>query len=371
MNIDDQINAYFDNTLSAEQESELFLKLAYNKDLRLDFSANMKINSAINDFKLNSAPPSELTLNIFSSAGYSMPALNVPKASLFPKSIFNYALVSIVSALVSVTLFSVFNKSIPIEYKHTYPQIKQLTAENNSIPISKIDTITQTKIKYCKNNESTKTNLTENPISDDKQDNSVDFQICKSNPISIKQNYDYNYRPSINTPSDINIDYQENKELSDISIELVSSINWNLPKETINPNEYSKFNNLSLALMYNLTSNFKIGLNIRQETFFNQYYETDAFHKYDVEMQPNLTSFGLISRYQLFDFNYLRLSPQLDLAFNKYGFIIRPGINVEYPITNQFSLVNTLDYSIFNYTRQSNWFNSKKLALSFGINYNF
>ena len=371
------IYKFLDNSLNSEQESELLIQLSYNEELRTDFKTILKINSSVSNFKNSIMPPSSLTLNIMKITEHTFPIASNFKSNTKINSSIKYSSISVLSAFIGILCFSYFQFNSILNNSLTMRNTMRNDLNNqkpqiiaNQAPIISNKVI---KLDNFKDFNKSKSLSIEHPKPDSTLITNLNYSKY---PTILTHIIDYNYSYLANNNTLDNkflpISSDTANTISNFSIEFNNSLNWNLPKETISPSQYSKFNNIQFAIYYDLTTYFKIGADIRQETFYNQYTESDQFgKKYNVQMQPNITSYDLSLRYNLIEFLTVSVSPQFNFGYNSYGYVIRPGINFQKFLFENISFVTTGEYSIFEFKRQNNWFNSKKLSLVFGINYHF
>ncbi len=158
-----------------------------------------------------------------------------------------------------------------------------------------------------------------------------------------------------------------------MSAEFKGSANWNQPKETIYPGEQSKFNNMNLALLYDVGSGFRLGAEVRQENFFLKYDGRDGRGEmFLYEQQPNFTSYGLLARYSLVEAGSFSSFIQAAGSFNSYGIIARPAFGLEYMLTGEFGITCQAEYSTMWFRHNSDKiFKSQKISLLYGVNYRF
>ncbi len=159
-------------------------------------------------------------------------------------------------------------------------------------------------------------------------------------------------------------------DLFGFSAELRGSQNWNSEKATLPPSDYAKFNNYSFALFYDLSEVFSVGLDVRQETFFNRFYGKDADGIMKTfETQPNYTSLGLALRYYAMPNANLKPFAQITLGGNSVGLASRAMAGLKYEPYRNIAFVIGLEYSNLAYWFDNNSFNSSKVGLNYGVQY--
>ncbi len=160
------------------------------------------------------------------------------------------------------------------------------------------------------------------------------------------------------------------QDLDGFTVELRGSQNWNSEKATINPADNALFNNYSLAVFYDLSEVFSIGYDLRQETFFNQFYgaDNDGVMK-TYETQPNYTSHGLALRYYILPSESFKPLAQLTFGGNSVGLTSRFMAGLKYEPYRDIAFIIGLEYSNLTYWFDNNSFNSSKLGLNYGVQF--
>lgn len=258
------------------------------------------------------------------------------------------------------------SKSITENKKNTVKNLRILEPVNENI-YKKDDLIS---LKPALQNEPEKQLENEDNYQDFKiLSSGINNNLVRNNNIQISRNNQINN--ILNTENNYNYNYNESKVLG-LEIEVRSSSSWNLPKETVYPSEISKLHNMSLALLYGISDEFMIGLEIRRETFYVKYFSINEFNeKYIYEQQPNLTSYGALLRYKFINNEKLKMFTQNNLSVNYYGIIFRGALGFEYNLFPELSILGMLDYSGLYYQHQNNSNTSDKVSFLYGVNFKF
>ncbi len=386
MNSNDDIYEFFDNALSPEQEASLLRRMAEDENLRAEFRTTLALQNSMGSFRNSAAPSLAIGSGIMAAAGYGTPIPpTVPKLPIW-KAVIPYSATVVTTAIVSFLIFfGLHNNNIQQPELSRKAEISNNNFQApssietaklvNKNDASKAVTPVKTIVKYiyvdAKTNANAQKNIELESQNSAEINNNIVAQLSNSeiNPNS-KIRFDKpNYVP-IKWKNLDELTYLSEELLSDFSIEYNNSLNWNFPKESISPKEYSKLNNMQFSLFYDITDNLKIGASVRQETFFSRYDESDNRGRiYEVEMQPNITSYGLSARYEVINLLGIHFSPQFSYSLSSYGEILRPGIILQYYLTDKIAFNTILEYSYFQYQRQNVQFDAKKASLNFGINY--
>jgi hypothetical protein len=377
----DRIYEYFDKNLKPEDESKLFENMGRDEALRDEFNTTLHINNAISEFRKNSAPPIELSSAIMSSLGYSA-AVSLSKPLW--KSIISYS--SAIGIAVGAALVIINNIYSDIQTKGGGASLSRASKtpapveiNSDSSPISDSNRHESEVGNYIKKNESIQNealnkNVAERFIENKKgyADENIECATLEESRLKLTQKIEIiPLEPNSLSRYELSETNNELKRfIKDFSVEYSYFLSWNLPKESIKPKQFSKFNNMQLSLFYDISDNFKIGANVRQETFFSKYSENDELGKsVKVEMQPNITSFGVSARLELAGLFGVEFAPQLSYNFSSYGQILRPGLVLQYSLNDCLTINSIFEYSYFQFTRQNTEYNAKKTSLSFGLNY--
>lgn len=371
-----KIYELFEGNLSENEKIEIFRMLSENKDLRDEFNYASKLNNSLNENKDNFIIPSGSKEAIFNNLGLSLAGTSTTSSILASK-----AFVGIVSSVLtfvlmtSIYLYSGFsNNNANITEEISYNQV------NKSIQLPNLksdylnENTTQIKTRQYDKPSIVKENLlkTKNEfITNNIIPNELDyFEISKSN-LALLENVYHNANENENNTYLNKINYNERKRnLTKFYVEFANSVNQNLPQETISPSEIQKFNNNNISIFYILNDRIDVGVDIRNENFF-QVYEDESF-KY--EQTPNFTTYSLSLRYNLYKnflINDLSFYGNGNIGFNEGGFVSRVGLGMFYELSNGFGFNSNIEYSNLLFQNSFNTFNSHKISINYGIRYNF
>ncbi len=155
-------------------------------------------------------------------------------------------------------------------------------------------------------------------------------------------------------------------------LEINSSSFWNLPKETIYPEEIAKLYNMNIFLYYKLSRQLSIGIGARQETFYVKYNTIDEYSRvYIYEQQPNLTNIELALRYHPFEMSLFDPYVQFNTGGSYYGYTLRAGIGSEIKVYENISFTLFFEYATLKYKHKELWNDASKVGINYGINYKF
>jgi hypothetical protein len=393
----DLIYLVIDGEANEIESSTLFAALNDNFELQSEFQAALKLNRASEAYVTDSAVPIGVTSKLFNQAGLTYVPMATTTAakvasgsvmSKFMKSTLSSIGFTVLGLILGAVIMYLLNDNwgIDDQNKNQYTinnrQI-QFTKSDNSYPemtsyseahvIPKVEKKSQKRIVNFE--ESAKEMpLLEQVVSEDKPEF---IAVITHSQISQNQEaFDLFTSTDFDSKNKLNSEIipLSNLDFNDLglSVEVKNASYWNLPKETIYPSEISKFHNMSVSLLYDLSENWKIGGEVRHETFYVKYLSTDALRQdFIFEQQPNLTSIELAVRY--LPFNDLIVKPLLQINFGggHYGYTYRGTVGAEIELYENLAFILNCNYASLSYYHQTKINNSNKIGLNYGINYKF
>jgi hypothetical protein len=377
------------------ESSTLFAALNDNIELQNEFQAALKLNRAAEAFVAEPAVPAGLTAKLFSQAGMTYVPIASPTAAVvasgnavskFMKSTIGNIGFAILGLILGAALMYLLNDSWGVneqstnQYTISNRQIQfaksevrypEMTSFSEAHVIPKVEKKSQKRIVNFE--ESAKEMpLLEQVVSEDKPEFKA---VINHSQISHNQeaivlftSTDFDSKNKMNSE----IIPLLNFDINDLglSIEVKNASYWNLPKESIYPSEISKFHNMSLSILYELSENWKIGAEVRHETFYVKYLSIDDFRQnFIFEQQPNLTSYGALVRYSFLNTESFKMFAQNNLSANYYGLVLRGSLGFEYYIIPELSILCAVDFAGLYYKHQTRTNTSEKVGLSYGINF--
>lgn len=407
MNIQDTYNELIylviDGEASDVERTTFYTALAGNPELQNEFQTAMKMNRAAEGFPKKSIVPIAVSDKLFNKAGLTYISADTAlvaaagSAGAFVKSgifsnIRNYTIskigFAIFGLILGAGLMYLLNDKSDIEFVNNYSNLKngrkiEFTEREKAIPLmSSVSGVLIPKHKSGTTEVQTFQN-------DDKHE---DFSHLENEETGSKyESTDQIYNSQINQNLKVvefarsnnisgfdiqnRVDYSNkllNFEDLGLSIEVRNSAYWNMANENVLPSEISKFHNMSLSMLYELFDNFKVGAEIRQETFYVKYLSTDGIlQNYIYEQQPNLTSIGALLRYTFLDKETFKMFAQNNVSANYYGLVYRGSLGMEYYVIPQISILGAVDFAGLYYQHQKKTNTSEKVGFSYGINFKF
>lgn len=380
-----EILQFLDGRLDMEKSELLFMELAKNDGLRAEFQRHLEIESSISSNQEYFDPPASSLSNVISSAGVTL----TPHPGAFANIANTIKSMSpISSALMSsiLTGLTVFGIMLSIN--------KQ--AENNVIarpvesPIAssyilrtgnierqhELITAAQTKQVACALNEKPRIVYIRDTVYqtiDAKEPVRKELQIGKDDILLAKENMDFwPGGGQVDFPGTTPVGEVENiipptQSYSAWQIETYYSPATHFPNPEVQADYESMFDNLGVGVYYSLSDNFKLGLDLRNETFYQEFEDENKYYW----QQPVLTTGTLTGRYSISELGSLRPYGQFAAGFNIAGLVLRPQIGMEFAPLENLNILLGCEYSYLRFKHAEQGFGASKLGLYYGINYKF
>ncbi len=385
---------FVDGIIDKESEEEFAKLFASDESFRRGFKAYLKLIQTINKNTKGFGPTVEETNQLFSRLGILPPIYAVPSAGAKAKtgkyySFSKYFATAIIASLLTFLLMYNSYDSI-IENSETIAKIyasnpKLIVMESPETAINQKDS-ELSKMKsiqhFAKNQSKLASEEVSNYDSDElanplntkiihiKIDKSTIDNSFLSDDDLMKQDERIFYKNEIENLITMDEFEKINTEMTNnFNLEIKNTPTINKGTIKINPESLNEYNNMDFSIKYGLFSNFEIGLNIRQETFYLEYNGTDEFKgDYRIIQHPNILSYGIITRYKLLKIGQ-SVEPfmQIGINANKSGMITRELIGFEYLPIDNFYFIFGAEFSQFIFQHQNAIKNSSKTSINFGL----
>lgn len=411
------IHEYVDGSLDPGKEEELFLMLSSSDELRADLKQQFAIKNAVKSDTAAFTPAADSTLKIFGALGFTPPPAPAPTVlapTPVPSSMFStigkfirqYSqgfIGGIISAVATSLLFTAAIQSDL--FKSGNEQFAQNSAtktviapESNALPFVKSEESTQQPVikerivyknVYIPVKAEEKQDLAQNNVQAEKvipESPAVAPQEpLQQKYIFVNNQLDYpelrNLKPNfgvrniqINSESPVENQLTTKYEPIGLSFELLNGQYFSFPEETITPEKYQKFNNIGLALFYEISDEFKLGFEYRRENFFQRYTGMKDGLPFLFEQQPNFESYGITARYQpiFAATEYFLPYAQLSFGGNTAGPLGRVMVGTEFLAGRYFSFILGVEYSRLQFKHNGNSdFSAEKAGAHFGVKFKF
>ncbi len=400
----DLINDFVDGQIEPSKEELLFRDLASSEESRRQMKEVISLKTTFAENREFFLPPAEATLNIFSEVGIvGKGAVAKPVGGFWLKKFARRIVGALgASALTAVVMYLLMNArfdSRTAELEENYKsglakaeasyqeQLGQNRIAYSSAGRETIREVPVYKIIYRDRNSSGSGAQFATQDSEDDGAHPADFASANLAPAyyvgesSGQPLMDMNLRGQLSHPGPISASipntnaYGDGSSILDgFSVEVRNALSWNLPKETINPKEFSKFNNMAVGIFYGLGRYISLGVEVRQETFYQEFAGYDKRGIYsDFSTQPNYTTIGGAIRASVPEWTYSGFMPiaQASVGGNQVGAVGRVMLGGAYSFSNNWSFVFGPEFSYLYYKFQSNNFGAQRIGLNFGLNYKY
>ena len=384
---------FVDGIIDKESEEEFAKLFASDESFRRGFKAYLKLITTINKNTRGFGPTVDETNQLFSRLGILPPVYALPSAGAKAKTGKYYSFSKSFATLIlaSITFLLMYNSydSI-IEKSETNARIyesnpKLIVMESPETAINQKDS----ELSKMKSIQRFAKNQSKLPSEDDSK-NDFDELANSNNPRNIhikiekstidnsflsdddlmKQDERIFYKNEIeNLITMDEFEKIETEMTNNFNLEIKNTPTINKGTIKINPESLNEYNNMDFSIKFGLFSNFEIGLNIRQETFYLEYNGTDEFKgDYRIIQHPNILSYGIITRYKLLRIGQ-SVEPfmQIGINANKSGMITRELIGFEYLPIDNFYFILGAEFSQFIFQHQNAIKNANKISLNFGL----
>lgn len=434
---------YLDGEMNPSQEEAFFNLLSQNEELRLEFKQQIALKNAfVKDIK-GFAPNPESTMNIFAKLGISATALTAASNTIgsssstsFFGTITNFftgtAAKSIISTLlVSLATFATLLKLEVIEWYdleggNKIVSTKKVVSPNNNQLINSLENQNNLQNSELANSLE---NKIPNTIEKVVYKNNYIFTIDtlklkgaeKERAIALLNKLE-NYQSNILLASNDNLNSREISELKDIDYSFIlenkSKFNYDpslnsIPNQKIfvgtfsqfnyefdlpislefagqayntsSQNEidvnraYSQINNLKLTALWNVNSEFFIGGNFTNESYYQNFNFIDNNGRtYEYFQKPEFNVLSAMLRYSP---EYLRLNTKIvdiepltqasyGVDLNGGGNVSKVGLGTNLYVSKSIYLQLLTEYSNLTYVQDNQKYNSSKIVYTFGFGWN-
>ena len=400
MNYSELLHNLFDRNLDSLQEDKLFTELASNDELRSELRQFIDMEFAVRrDFEAFHPEP-ESQDKIFGALGISTAAITggaAATSALTSKAWLGQYMNNFLIGLGSLILGGLMTFFLLNDNSKSNTENLTSTTENspnnksglvtgsdkNKIAVTEsysIDTIYKDRIvvKYIPGPERivylTKEDGTIEFENNLPQITSAKTEIDRNNLVgNYENNTDWNQfiNNSDNQYSPYNFADFTNFLSNKLSFEFRANEDWSLPQADMPRSSYPVFNNTSATLLYDLSDDFKVGADVRQEYFYQKYNGIDdGKAAYNYYQHTNYISAGILARYSLINHSNMMMFVQPAISFNQVGVVARTMIGAEYEFVDRVSMIIGLEGSLLQFNHQGNNFYSPKIGFHYGVRFN-
>lgn len=366
---------FLDGTLEQQNEQQLFLALSSNEELRKELKQIVAIKSAVKSDFAAYQPSKEAESKIFTSLGFALyPSSSgaiQPKPISTGNKFLGYLSVGLLTAITTAILMMIIPKdnnklnqqSIASRVDTVYIEKEYITEiPKNSQNVKHYPLITANNLTSLEKQIDNPLNLKHDemnlikiePIPNNKV--RQHFSIANSNYGLIKNEF-----PKPELP--------ETAKNLGFTFKISGNTNWLNADSIIHPERYQNFNNLSVALLYNLSNEFALGLTYRRDNYFQKFRITENGKTYEITQQPNFNNLLLTFQYHpdYIIFEHFKPLTEFNIGFNEVGYVGSFMLGTEIFPYNFTSFVLGFELSNLLYNEQNKWYLSNKYGIIYGI----
>jgi hypothetical protein len=423
MNNTKLIQDFLDGRLDEENEDTLFDEIASNKMTREEFKSFLAIELALKNDSKTFIPPLSTTTGILTRIGFAIPGAIAGGAAVssfggkfevlrtFSQGIYSALVSAVVTAVAVIGVYYVTDNNKEATNSNNKPattiapQISQnADLQNAQKEIAtlqnKLNSITEKSqkpiIKYVyiqkkddnfdsKNTNSQDNNIAENKIPETQIEvKEVKREELGNKALSINNTAFYNVLDPVRfnnsefkgTPSVFNRNnyefgnYKASTEFG-LGIELRGLQEWSTKIAAVRESTSPKFSNMGITLSYDISDNFSILADARQEFFYQEYSGVDDLGNKNLYQQyPNFVSFSGGLRYSFLNLENVSAFGQAAVGGNNAGVVGRAMLGLEILPYNNYSFFIGIEGSMMDYFHKENRFQTSKLGLNYGIKFN-
>lgn len=418
MNHDNLINEYFDGNLDSANQELLFSELSNSEELRYDFNQLFAIKLAIGKDTAAFVPAVSSTEALFTSLGIAGAVGSNSIAgfwALHRAPLVTGLIATVTTALVMFWLLPIGsggskfeNNNIPIVSSYSYdtadliielPEERSIESnvknEQNMVVIGskerkRIISENTRLNKQLKNlqNQVARLSSTTNKLSEENKElklynNQITESKLNLNKKRIENNvntvFQSNFVEQPNSFSSNNTNFVFNNIStynSETSIKLEAALGRYF--QNIGPDFIERNNtftdNLRISGLYNLSKEYSVGIDLRQENFYQEFTDiSNEGQKIIYQQQPTVYSASMLFRYSPEYLEFLQIRPNIDLSVGatNIGELARVGIGLDYYLFGNTYFYFKSDYTFLSYYHKNINFSSNKFGSHIGIGVEF
>lgn len=406
MDYNSLIHEFLEGGLSKTREDELFAQFSSNEELRGELRNSINIDNALGKKLSSFAPSAKATIDLFSKAGFGAPGFaseEAPQKTSFFKKYSQGLKAGFFTGLTAIIIVLLLwpegnigelnalrdnNAALEKDKADLIAKVSVLEKETQKKAAPVISSIESSQSETEKTNTIIKYVYIEKPASEEleAQNNSDETPVLKPfNKVNNERIVHYslsgacNQNPEFNTIAPPTVDYgqfaannEEKKILNNFSIELRNTQYWNSSEADELLTEETEFQNIGAALFWNVNKNLAVGIDVRQEKFFQKFVGRDEFDDlYEYKQYPNFWSVSGALRYNFFSYSAFNVYTQLMLGGVNSGITGRLQLGMEYALTPSTSVMLGAEGSWLHFKYDNAWFDSNKIGVHYGMSFKF
>ncbi|MFN9301948.1 MAG: anti-sigma factor family protein [Candidatus Kapaibacterium sp.] len=397
--LSEKLILYLDGELPQEQELELFTRLASSADLRAEMREGLAIRAAIGGDIDAFTPSAAQTSAVFSGLGFTPPYQQTPSQKTSSRYMWLPLLWLLGGLCVGGGLAfwftqNLLNQEFADEKRELNKTIAQLQSEKNrqkpavmsSMAIEPSESaitkkpLVKTVIIYRDRFIAPANQNPDTAISAKTEDINTQSQSAENISTAYNQQV-YNSKDDMmitsrNLPSSVH----NNQPMISMSLfpkfwTQIRGIGTVSQYPNISANSaITGLSNVNVALGYSFNPNLAAGIEIGREPFMLKYSGTVNGRTVRYEQQSSMLLGGLIVQARTNPIeSFMDIQPvgTLFLGGSEIGMMGRVSSGIYYPLSANVSFYGGLEYSLMNFTYQSNSFTTQKVGFTYGLHITF
>lgn len=414
------INDYLEGAIDKAEEQKLFSELSSNETLRDELKQAIELDKVLSKRISAFVPTSQATFSLFNqlgigaAAGLATGAATVGFKSVVSAFLAKYA-VAIVSSMITLGVttggFIMYNNSKSNSDLVNKNKIEEASSNvlSSLVPPSQPPTIssfeqgvdnhyynrfsdypenkTKTIIKYVYLEKKVKSDevvpeIQPNILANNQENNSTQQNSTITNESAFtlspfSSSIYYNKLNSYSTTTQqLHANYSPISEnihfdISGFSVLVNGNSSWSLNKIDIPTYSTPAFNNMSLGLFYAVSNNFSLGVEFRQENFYQSFKgKNELGDEFIYKQNPNYVSMSILSKYKFLKMGDYSAFGQIGLGATATGAVSRMMLGLQFAPASSFTFFVGIEGSVLSYYHQNILYNSPKLGLNYGLLFN-
>ncbi len=378
----DHINDLLDGDLEAMHESTLFGELAVNADLRSEFKQQLAIRSAVQNDRVALIPPVALTSSVFSGLGFAGPlagaAAGAVGGGLLSTWLPKVGIPLLAAATATAITWGVMQSDAP-QLQAMQPQQPAVKA-GETIIVEKPCTHDAQLAALRRDNAALRAELDRTPS-----------QPAVEQPLA-EQNTERTEMPAVAMQPAQRVTLTNAMTLSQTSdqrviqqtaLQPISMRSMMFPAFIVQmrgmsatslvdvnaPAQSTWYENVGLGLLYQLSDNHAVGLEMGSEIFPMSFQGNVNGQVIQYQQQPQSMWAGAAYRYTLSQLGSSGFAPfgQVLLGGTSFGPLGRVTAGFQYSPAGPLSFMLGVEGTAMAYQFNSAWFSSSKLGLTYGV----
>lgn len=406
MQQNDMINEFMDGGMMPADEDNFLMMLAADDELKSEFKRALFIENTLKEEAALIAPSTRTTMQLFSALGINYTSVYsdktfIQKYSPLVLKYFRKAVPSIITAIIVYVAASLYFNSNSVDdiklsaKNETFSHVsttKISAPDGNGYPMMssfKIErgNLAHTVLAHTNKQNNLRVNP-EQPAVKQTSDQNLNAGIVNNfnnNTISLLDKSEIASFNSITEPDyKINSsyfnpiqevhnaeDFRNSTKKTGFTVSFTGSEDKSLKNVMLPETSHPVFSRNGIEILYDVNDNMKMGLDLRQEYFFQNYKAHINGIHYQIYQHPNLFTLGLAAKLNITKlYKNTSLVTKLGLGINEAGPVIRGMIGVDYDPSNDFGFSLGIENSNLLYRNEKVFYVTPKLGIVYSIKFN-